>query len=563
MTRTARSKTVVVGTVAASLLGSLGLAGAAISATAANTDTSSSHVSANDATYGSVINTFDYDGQWRLRTGTAKYQGDDHASSTAGDSYLYRFRGTRFALVGAVGPNGGQASVKIHNGGTSKLDAYAKTAAEGRVLYSSPTLPYGYHVVKVTVTKKRNAASSGTLVAIDRGIADTATVPGDGAFPVQDSQAPSDGATPSEPAPTTTTTAPAPAPSEPAPTTTTAPAPTTTTTAPAPSTTVTADAAAGSYLVMSRDKLLTLPTSGSAWNTLLSVANGSVGSPDLANQDNVHSGRTVAAAMVYARTGQTTYRDKVVGELRKLPSSSISGARVLSVARQMAGYAIAADLVGYRDPAFVSYMGDMRTRTIGGHSRWTSVSQTSENTASNWGAWAMASRIALSRYVGDKADVARAATVFKGWTGDRSAYAGFETTQDFDASWACNPSAWVPINPASCGAKAGAIVEDISRTDAAFPAVDDTGRTYSWETLGGATLSARLLARGGYPDVYQWSDQALLRAGQFLQRNGGYAPLYTTNQYIPWEINTAYGVNIGPVNPAGFGRQFGFTDWLR
>lgn len=563
MTRSTRSKTVVVGTLAASLLGSMGLAGAAISATAASTDTSSL-VSANDSTYGSVINTFDYTGQWKLRTGTAKYKGDDHASSTPGDSYLYRFRGTRFALVGAVGPNGGQGTVRIHNNGTFQLDTYATTAADGRVLYTSPTLPYGYHVVKVTVDSKRNPASTGTLVAIDRGIADTATVPGDGAFLVPDTQAPSDGATPSEPAPTTTTTAPAP--SEPAPTTTTAPAPTTTTTtapAPAPSTTVTADAAAGSYLVMSRDKLLSLPTSGSAWTTMLSVANGSVGSPDLANQDNLHAGRTVAAAMVYARTGQTAYRDKVVGELRKLPSQSLSGARVLSVARQLAGYAVAADLVGYRDPAFVSYLGDMRTRTIGGHSRWTSVSQTSENTASNWGAWAMASRIAISLYVGDKADVARAATVFKGFTGDRSAYAGFQPTQDFDASWACDPNAWVPINPASCGTKAGAIVEDISRTGAAYPAVDDTGRTYSWETLGGATLSARLLARGGFPDVYQWSDQALLRAAQFLQRNGGYAPMYTTNQYIPWEINTAYGVNIGPVNPAGFGRQFGFTDWLR
>jgi len=39
--------------------------------------------------------------------------------------------------------------------------------------------------------------------------------------------------------------------------------------------------------------------------------------------------------------------------------------------------------------------------------------------------------------------------------------------------------------------------------------------------------------------------------------------MYTTNQYIPWEINNAYGVNLGPVNAAGFGRQFGFTDWLR
>jgi hypothetical protein len=35
------------------------------------------------------------------------------------------------------------------------------------------------------------------------------------------------------------------------------------------------------------------------------------------------------------------------------------------------------------------------------------------------------------------------------------------------------------------------------------------------------------------------------------------------NQYIPHEINGAYGVNLGPTSAtAGFGRQFGFVGWL-
>ena len=134
---------------------------------------------------------------------------------------------------------------------------------------------------------------------------------------------------------------------------------------------------------------------------------------------------------------------------------------------------------------------------------------------------------------------------------------------DFDPTWVCgDPTLWVPINPAGCGDKDGAMVEDISRSAGAYPTVDDVGRTYSWEALGGATLSAKLLSRAGYPDVYSWSNKALLRAADFLQRHGGYAPLYTTNQYIPWSINRAYGVDLGPLNPAGLGRQYGFTDWL-
>lgn len=371
--------------------------------------------------------------------------------------------------------------------------------------------------------------------------------------------------------PVTNAPAPAPTPSAaepaPAPPATAAPAPEPTSAAPeAPATSAEPsglEASTGDYLVTDRTALAALPTSGPAWSAVLEVADADPGAPDLSDQDNKHAGRLVAAALVYARTGQPAYRDKVVSELRALQSApKLDGARVLSVARQLAGYAIAADLVGYRDPSFVRLLADLRTRELGGHSRWTSISQTSENSASNWGAWALASRIAVSRFVGDSADVRRAAQVFRGFTGDRSAYSGWQKTADFDASWACGGDTWVPINPASCGDRGGALVEDISRSGGTYPSVDETGLTYSWETLGGATLSARLLRHAGYDDVNQWGDRALLRAAQFLARKGGYPPRYGTNQYIPWEIHQAYGVTVGTVGPAGYGRQFGYTDWL-
>ena len=304
--------------------------------------------------------------------------------------------------------------------------------------------------------------------------------------------------------------------------------------------------------------------SGSGWTTLLNTANGSMGSVDLSNQDNISAGRVLAAALVYGRTGQTSYRDKVVAQLKNVNATTLPNARVLSVGRQMAGYAMAAALVDYREPGFVSFMSGMRTRYIGNHGRWVNLTQTSEDTANNWGAWAMSSRIALDAYVGDRTDLARAAKVFRGFLGDRSAYAGFTHTGEFDSTWVCGSAAsWVPINPAGCGDKSGAVVEDISRSGGSYPSVDDTGRTYSWETIGGAMLSAQVLATHGYPDVFSWSDKALLRAAQFEQSHGGYKPLYTINQYIPWSVNNAYGVNLGPISStAGFGRQFGFTDWL-
>ncbi|WP_448614601.1 hypothetical protein [Modestobacter sp. URMC 112] len=304
-----------------------------------------------------------------------------------------------------------------------------------------------------------------------------------------------------------------------------------------------------------------LPTSGTAWTTLLSAANDQSGGVDLVNQDNTHSARTLAAALVYARTGDAAQRAAVVSSLQRLPGASLSGARALSVGRQLGGYAIAADLVGYRDAAFRSWIGGMRTKDFGNHGRWVTLTGTSEDSPSNWGAWAMASRIAISAYLGDTTDLHRAAVVFRGFVGDRGSYAGFRHTNAYDPAWSCGEATWTPIN-AACGAKGGAIVEDISRSGA-YPSIDATGLTYSWEVLGGATMSARLLERAGYTDVWSWGNKGLLRAATFLRDNGGYAPRYSVNQYIPHEINAAYGVSLGPVaSKAGFGRQFGFSDWL-
>lgn len=328
-----------------------------------------------------------------------------------------------------------------------------------------------------------------------------------------------------------------------------------TTTAPAPT-------GGKEYLIIDEAALKALPTSGAAWTNMLRVADGNLGTVDLQDQDSLTAGRTLAAALVYARTGNAAYRDKVVAQLAKLPSAPLGTARTLSVGRQIGGYAIAADLVGYRDASFVSFMSGIRTRYIGNHGRWVTLTQTSENTANNWGTWAVASRLAVSLYVGDQADVARTASIFRGFLGDRSAYAGFQKTAGYDPAWACGTdSTWVPINPAGCGDRAGAAVEDISRSEVAYPSVDSTGLQYTWEVLGGITMTAKLLQQNGYPDVYGWSDKAVLRATQFLKDKGGFPATYSVTQYIAWSVNKAYGSSF-PVNAAGHGRQYGFTDWL-
>jgi hypothetical protein len=33
------------------------------------------------------------------------------------------------------------------------------------------------------------------------------------------------------------------------------------------------------------------------------------------------------------------------------------------------------------------------------------------------------------------------------------------------------------------------------------------------------------------------------------------------NQYVPWQLNFRFGLRL-PTLPAGYGRIFGYTDWL-
>ena len=120
----------------------------------------------------------------------------------------------------------------------------------------------------------------------------------------------------------------------------------------------------------------------------------------------------------------------------------------------------------------------------------------------------------------------------------------------------------MPINPAGCGDRDGAAVEDISRSAGSYPAFDETGLKYSWEVLGGVTLTRQAALAAPATPTSGWSDRAILRAAEFLARNGGYARRRTASPAHTWMINNAYGTTSDPTNPAGYGRQFGFTDWL-
>lgn len=316
-------------------------------------------------------------------------------------------------------------------------------------------------------------------------------------------------------------------------------------------------APAAGTILMDRATLLSLPTSGTAWGALKARADLTAGTPNLSNQDDPNDVTALAKALVYARTGDTRYRDQVISMLKGAVGTEYPG-DALGIARGVAPLVLAADLVGWRDPAWMAWLG--RLRTWPNPDRAFTLVSMHEKRPNNWGTHAGAGRIAADLYLGDSADLARAAAVFRGYLGDRAAYAGFSFGDDL--SWQANPIQPVGINPR--GAAIGTtildgIIPDDMRRGGSRPVVGSDGVMYTWEALQGALLQAELLRRAGYP-AWEWQDRALLRAFTRIHILG--YPATGDDRWQPWLLNRRYGTTFPQSSTTTPGKSFGYADWL-
>ncbi len=149
----------------------------------------------------------------------------------------------------------------------------------------------------------------------------------------------------------------------------------------------------------------------------------------------------------------------------------------------------------------------------------------------------------------------RSWAVFRGLTGDRASYAGF---QDHATDiWACPNVAFTPAN-SGCptdSVRYGAFVMDVTR-GADPPTPDGAGLSYTLEILQGVALQAELLSRAGHPGAW-----ARLRPAFDWARRYGAMNLSSVGYHVTWWANERFGWSL-PTKPSAFGRVFGFTDWL-
>lgn len=312
-------------------------------------------------------------------------------------------------------------------------------------------------------------------------------------------------------------------------------------------------------LWLTQAELESLPMSGAAWNAVVDEAEGRFDRPDIADNSSDHDTQTFAAALVAARTGDSSMRQKTVDAINSAIGTE-NGGNTLALSRNLVGYVLAADLIDLPsaspsvDARFRDWLNSVRRKNLDGRT----LISTHDDRPNNWGTHAGASRMAAALYLGDATDFARAARTFRGLLGDRSAYSGFRYG---DLDWQSDPNRPVGINPP------GATINGRS-VDGVLPDDQRRGGDFTWpppcenyvrEAMQGMVVQAEILRRQGQ-DAFQWSDRAVLRAANWLTGTAG-CEFEGDDEWMTPLLNAAYGTSFPVSTPVRSGKHLGFTDW--
>jgi hypothetical protein len=314
---------------------------------------------------------------------------------------------------------------------------------------------------------------------------------------------------------------------------------------------------AGGSVAISAAHIATLPTSGAGWEAVAAAARGNWGAPDISSARDDDAVNVVAGALYAVRTGDAAMRTKVIAFLVGVQATPPNAGDVLAACRKLGGFVLAADLIGYHDPAFERWVTAMLDYRYAGGGGGGSIREVHERRPNNFGTHAFFARVAAATYLGDTADLQRAVRVHQAWIGqDVSAarYAGFEWG---DLYWQSGPH--TPIGITLPGdshfANGGVLPDDQRRAGTSW-----TCENYVREALQGVLAGHLVLARNGYPDVWQWGQSAVHRAVK-LQMDQGCA-FEGDDAWQLWVVNRVYGTRW-PTDPTPSpGKNFGWTDWL-
>lgn len=114
-------------------------------------------------------NRFEFVGEWAFKGNEPDaFTRDNHWSGREDDCYRVHFRGTRIRLLAAKDSSHGIAALSLDGGAETLADLYAPERQDQGVLYTSPELPRGGHVLTVRVTGRKHPNAKHPVVPADR-----------------------------------------------------------------------------------------------------------------------------------------------------------------------------------------------------------------------------------------------------------------------------------------------------------------------------------------------------------------------------------------------------------
>jgi hypothetical protein len=315
---------------------------------------------------------------------------------------------------------------------------------------------------------------------------------------------------------------------------------------------------------ISSEELAKLPTSGAAWDKLQSTANGSWGSACLYDLNCPHDTNTLAGALVAARLNDSAMRNKTIGGITSAMNATHFD-RVLELSRGLQSYIIAADIIGYRTPAFESWVRSMITKPLQGHSGGKNIYETAQFSSNNWGGHSRASLAAAAIYLSDSDYTQKVVAAHKAFIGIAPSSSMVYTGTTWHAS---SNKAGENRKGAVISGKnvSGVLPEDWRRgTDFQWP---PTVSGYMWEGMQGYVATAVILHRAGLIP-FSAGDNAVVRALDMVYGTGEAAanspvfknPAESDDTWIPWTVNY-YGNANFPTTAASPGKGIGWTDWM-
>jgi hypothetical protein len=135
----------------------------------AGTNAASKSVIIEDTSIGAGLGQFQYAGAWKrcagcvIKTANSSY----YYTSSVGASATLRFNGTQAVLYSLKGATGGISLISLDGAALKEVDHYAAKALD-TAIYQASSLAPGTHTLVITNTNKRNHASKGNVISLDR-----------------------------------------------------------------------------------------------------------------------------------------------------------------------------------------------------------------------------------------------------------------------------------------------------------------------------------------------------------------------------------------------------------